>query len=102
MFFNSSETKNVVETAIKFEQKKVILQNRVICSAISNLSICNLLATYIDLLLAEKIGLILIFIIWLPVWETGNKCRKRDLKDISLELKKKVFIGHKNNSTDKG
>lgn len=37
-FFNSSETEIVVETAIKFEQKKVILQNRVICSVISNLS----------------------------------------------------------------
>ena len=37
-FFNNSETKVVVETAIKFEQKKVILQNRVICSAISYLS----------------------------------------------------------------
>ena len=37
-FFNNSETKDVVETAIKFEQKKVILQNRVICSAISYLA----------------------------------------------------------------
>ena len=37
-FFNNSETKVVVDTAIKFEQKKVILQNRVICSTISYLS----------------------------------------------------------------
>lgn len=42
----------------------------------------NLLTTYIDLSLAKKIGLILIFITWLPVWKTGNKCRTRDLKDI--------------------
>ena len=40
----------------------------------------NLLTTYVDLSLVEKIGLILIFIIWLPVWETGNKCRTRDFE----------------------
>ena len=38
MFFNSPETKVLVKTAIKHEQKKVILQNRVICSTISYLS----------------------------------------------------------------
>ena len=37
-FFLNPETNALVETAIKFEQKKVILQNRVICSVISNLS----------------------------------------------------------------
>ena len=42
----------------------------------------NLLTTYIDLLLAEKIAQILIFIIWFPVWGTGNKGRTRHLKDI--------------------
>ena len=61
----------------------------------------NLLTTYIDLLLAEKIAQILIFIIWFPVWETGNKGRTRHLKDIWQELKNKVFIGHENNNTDK-
>ena len=38
LFFLNPETNTLVETAIKFEQKKVILQNRVICSAISYLS----------------------------------------------------------------
>ena len=38
MFFNNSETKILVKTAIKLKQKKVILQIRVICSAISYLS----------------------------------------------------------------
>ena len=38
MFFNNSETTILVETAIKFEQKKVTLQNMVIGSAISYLS----------------------------------------------------------------
>ena len=38
MFFIDSETKVLVETAIKFEQKKVLLQNRVICSTVSYLS----------------------------------------------------------------
>ena len=33
----------------------------------------NLLKTYIDLLLTDKMELILMFIIWLPVSETGNK-----------------------------
>ena len=42
----------------------------------------NLLTTYIDLLLTEKMGLILIFIIWLPVSESGNKSGERDLKGI--------------------
>ena len=37
-FFLNPETNALVETAIKFEQKKVILQNRVICSVISYLS----------------------------------------------------------------
>ena len=62
----------------------------------------NLLKTYIDLLLTDKMELILMFIIWHPVSETGNKCGTRDLKGIWQELKKKVFIGHENNSTDKG
>ena len=42
----------------------------------------NLLTTYIDLLLTGKMELILIFIIWLPVSETGNECGTRDLKGI--------------------
>lgn len=37
-FFLNPETNALVETAIKLDQKKVILQNRVICSVISNLS----------------------------------------------------------------
>ena len=37
-FFLNPETNALVEIAIKFEQKKVILQNRVICSVISYLS----------------------------------------------------------------
>ena len=42
----------------------------------------NLLKTYIDLLLTDKIELILMFMIWLPVSETGNKGGTRDLKGI--------------------
>ena len=42
----------------------------------------NLLKTYIDLLLTDKMELILTFMIWLPVSETGNKCGTRDLKGI--------------------
>ena len=41
-FFNNLETKDLVDTAIKFKQKKVILQNRAICSSISHL----LMTTY--------------------------------------------------------
>ena len=100
-FFNNPETSDLVNTAIKFEQKKVILQNRVICSRISYLwqFTDNLYRPFINRENGANTDLY-----YMASCLGDRKQVQNALFDRNLAWfkKKKVFIGHENKSTDKG